>query len=358
MTEPSPNASNQATPHVEPRPGGKPRRRRWRPWVLLFILATLIGLLVVRDDLRRQAAGSATEAIRRLAIDGLGFSPRELFVWRLRIAGLADSPLAQQWQKAAQMAGSDPVPLDRQLRTQRSFSSDSVEAHIYQVTLKRGAELAWRLDRGAGSGGALFASLERRDSDGEFGTDTWSTVTELDTTGQPTRRVVQEDGDYRIVLQPELFATMDYTLTLASGGSLGMPVSGATQRDIGSAFGAPRDGGARSHHGVDIFAPRGTPVTAVADGRVRTGTSNLGGKHVWLSGSLLGFGSPRYYYAHLDAFEVESGADVEAGDVLGYIGNTGNARTTPSHLHFGIYTASGPVDPEPFLQPEPVLPEE
>ncbi|BES69063.1 hypothetical protein RE428_00810 [Marinobacter nanhaiticus D15-8W] len=315
-------------------------------------------MLLVRDDLRRQAIGSTTEAIRTLAIEGLGLSPRELFIWRLKIAGLAESPLGQQWQKAAQVAGSDPVSLDRQLQTQRGFVADVVEAHVYQVTLKRGAELVWRLDRVADSGGELFASLERRDSDGEFGTGTWETVAELDASGQSTRRVVREDGIYRIVLQPELFASVEYNLALASGGSLGMPVSGASQRDIGSPFGAPRDGGARSHHGVDIFAPRGTAVTAVADGRVRTGTSNLGGKHVWLSGSLLGFGSPRYYYAHLDAFEVESGADVDAGDVLGYVGNTGNARTTPPHLHFGIYTASGPVDPEPFLQPEPVLPRE
>lgn len=358
MTEPSAKASSQPTPNVESRPGYPPRRRKWRPWVLLLILIGLVGVLVAREDMRRQAVGSVTEAFRTLAIEGLGLSPRELFLWRLRIAGLANSPLGQQWQEAAQVASSDPMALDGQLQTQRRFAADTVEAHVYQATLQRGAELVWRLDRADGPGGELFASLERRDSDGEFGTDSWTTVTELEASGQPERRVVKDDGIYRIVLQPELFASMEYSLALATGGSLGMPVSGASQRDIGSPFGAPRDGGARKHHGVDIFAPRGTPVTAVADGRVRTGTSNLGGKHVWLSGSLLGFGSPRYYYAHLDAFEVESGADVEAGDVLGYIGNTGNARTTPPHLHFGIYTASGPVDPAPFLQPEPALPDQ
>ena len=86
-------------------------------------------------------------------------------------------------------------------------------------------------------------------------------------------------------------------------------------------------------------------------------TGGIGGKHVWLSSGMLGIGGARYYYAHLDAFNVESGDSVSTGDVLGYVGNTGNARTTPPHLHFGIYTSFGPVDPAPFLRPAPDLPE-
>ncbi len=76
-------------------------------------------------------------------------------------------------------------------------------------------------------------------------------------------------------------------------------------------------------------------------------------------GTRLAFGQhdwPRYYYAHLDGFAVESGDKVKKGEILGYVGNTGNAITTPPHLHFGIY-AGGPVDPAPFLKPEPVLPD-
>jgi len=56
----------------------------------------------------------------------------------------------------------------------------------------------------------------------------------------------------------------------------------------------------------------------------------------------------------LDAFAIASGDTVKRGDVLGFVGNTGNARTTPPHLHFGIYSG-GPVDPVPFLQPQPLL---
>ena len=95
---------------------------------------------------------------------------------------------------------------------------------------------------------------------------------------------MSSSGDYRIVLQPELFARVEYSLDIAHGGSLPFPVAAASQRDIGSRFGAPRDGGAREHHGVDIFAKRGAPVKAVIDGHIRTGTGDIGGNHVWLSG--------------------------------------------------------------------------
>ncbi|MFN2326756.1 MAG: peptidoglycan DD-metalloendopeptidase family protein, partial [Gemmatimonadales bacterium] len=115
----------------------------------------------------------------------------------------------------------------------------------------------------------------------------------------------------------------------------------------GSRFGASRDGGRRAHHGVDIFAPRGTPVVAVSPGTVnRVGTNNLGGLIVWVRDD---FGN-RLYYAHLDSQSVTSGQRVEVGDTLGTVGNTGNARTTPPHLHFGVYRrGEGPVDPWWFI---------
>ncbi|MGO1460730.1 MAG: M23 family metallopeptidase [Marinobacter sp.] len=91
------------------------------------------------------------------------------------------------------------------------------------------------------------------------------------------------------------------------------------------------------------------------DGRVQTDTGGIGGNHVWLSGGMLGIGSASYYYAHLDSFAIESGDVVKKSEILGYVGNTGNARTTSPHLHFGIYSG-GPIDPAPFLKPEPVLP--
>ena len=94
--------------------------------------------------------------------------------------------------------------------------------------------------------------------------------------------------------------------------------------------------------GVDIQAKFRTPVVAVADGRVNTVTeNNLGGKVIFMRPSGKQY---NLYYAHLDSQMVESGQSVKQGDILGLIGNTGNARNTVPHLHFGVYTFNGPVD--------------
>lgn len=351
VTEQTPEPDNVQTEHesVE-QPPIKPKSRIKRSWILFFLLALLVVLLTVRDNLRQNAFESSERAVRYIAFDILGWSPRDIFIWRLRMAGLLDSPLGQRWTHAVELASGQPVRADGQYLTSESFAEDEVEAHVYQVSLERGEKLIWQLSRLDTSDSRLYASLERR----ERNSQEWSTVTELDAGDITNSQVVSKAGDYRFVLQPELFANAEYSLAIANGGSLPFPVEGAAQRDIGSGFGVARDGGARQHHGVDIFAKKGTPVTAVVDGYVRTGTGDRGGKYVWLSGSMIGLGSARYYYAHLDSFAVESGDRVKKGEILGYVGNTGNAITTPPHLHFGIYSG-GPVDPAPFLKPEPVL---
>jgi murein DD-endopeptidase MepM/ murein hydrolase activator NlpD len=126
-----------------------------------------------------------------------------------------------------------------------------------------------------------------------------------------------------------------------------VPVEGIRGAALHSSFGAPRSGG-RQHHGVDILAPRGTPVLAAARGMVvSTRPNTLGGRVVWVAGA----GRRLYYYAHLDrlAPHIGAGRTVEAGDTLGTVGSTGNARGGPPHLHFGVYTTTGPVDPYPLL---------
>lgn len=115
-----------------------------------------------------------------------------------------------------------------------------------------------------------------------------------------------------------------------------------------SVFGDPRDAGARSHEGVDIFAPRGSAVVAVADGWVTsTRTNRLGGNVVWQWDPFRG---QAIYYAHLDSQAVAAGDRVRAGDAIGRVGNTGNARSTPPHLHLGLYRPiEGAIDPLPFI---------
>lgn len=132
--------------------------------------------------------------------------------------------------------------------------------------------------------------------------------------------------------------------TPLSGSSLHMPVVGVRGTDLDDSWHAPRDGGARVHKGIDIFASRGTPVVAVADGIVSfIGDQRLGGHCVWLTTE----SGTSFYYAHLDHWApgLYEGMEVQSGDILGYVGNTGNAIHTPPHLHFAIDQNDEMVNP-------------
>jgi murein DD-endopeptidase MepM/ murein hydrolase activator NlpD len=121
-----------------------------------------------------------------------------------------------------------------------------------------------------------------------------------------------------------------------------------------NSFGAPR-ANTVWHHGEDIFAPLGAPILAVADGIVYSvGWNDIGGLRLWLQDQA----GNEFYYAHLSAFSplAVNGAQVKAGDVLGFMGNTGDAEATPYHLHFEIHPAAlmymgydGVVAPYPYL---------
>ena len=128
---------------------------------------------------------------------------------------------------------------------------------------------------------------------------------------------------------------------------LPVPVQGIRPAQLGDTWGAARSGG-RQHQGIDIFAQKGTPVLANTHGVILSvGQNSLGGQVVWL----LGPDMTRHYYAHLSEYgSYQAGDWVIAGDILGYVGNTGNARTTPPHLHYGIYrNGQGAINPYPLL---------
>jgi murein DD-endopeptidase MepM/ murein hydrolase activator NlpD len=140
---------------------------------------------------------------------------------------------------------------------------------------------------------------------------------------------------------------------LTHGGYV-FPVYGLAS--FGRSFGAPRpDVSGGWHHGVDIFAPEGAPLLAVADGTLfQVGWNPIGGNRLWLRDRQ----GNEFYYAHLSAYSplAVDGANVRAGAVIGFVGHTGDAEGTPPHLHFEIHPVGllslgydGVVDPYPAL---------
>jgi peptidoglycan LD-endopeptidase LytH len=126
-----------------------------------------------------------------------------------------------------------------------------------------------------------------------------------------------------------------------------IPLSGVSKKQIANTWHAAR-GTHRLHEGQDIFASRGTPVYSATRGYVyNIGENRLGGQTV----SVIGAGGRVYYYAHLDSYadHLEEGDYVTPQTILGSVGTTGNARGTPPHLHFGVYTGSGAINPLPLL---------
>lgn len=153
---------------------------------------------------------------------------------------------------------------------------------------------------------------------------------------------------FPVLRHPVVFARL---MTSAAPSVVRVPVMNVTKGQIENTWGAPRSGG-RAHRGVDIFAPRGTPVLSATEGLViRVGTNELGGKVI----NILGPGRQVHYFAHLDHYGgFEEGDAVYAGAIIGYVGNTGNARDTPPHLHYGVYDpARGAVNPWPLLVTSP-----
>ena len=132
---------------------------------------------------------------------------------------------------------------------------------------------------------------------------------------------------------------------------LPVPVQGIKRHGLKDTWGASRSQG-RAHEGIDILAPRGTKVYSATDGLIADlRNNNLGGKVIWVMGPAGSW----HYYAHLDSHKrgLNVGDTVKKGDLIGYVGNTGNARSTAPHLHYGIYLngkGRGAVNPFPYLR--------
>ena len=255
--------------------------------------------------------------------------------------GLDKVALGRDWLAAAARALEQPRPAPLPFSETGYFPPERPDAAAYRLELRRGRKLVIDVKFESMEPARLFVDLYQIEDNAP------PRHLESLPSGQPTLEFdVRRDGAYLLRLQPELLRGGRYTVTQRSLASLAQPIKGFNVASVRSGFGAPRDGGARDHHGIDIFMPRGTPVLASADGVAITDESERGGRVIWLRDSRT---RRNLYYAHLNDWAITSGTRVRTGDVIGYVGNTGNARTTPPHLHFGVYER-GPADPVPFLE--------
>lgn len=273
-------------------------------------------------------------------------SPHERYADGLRSAALADTALARDWLAAAERALAQPLAVTLPMRESGYFGADRPSAAGYRLELQRGRRLAVEVTFDSVETAKLFVDVfEVRDGAAP------KRIASL-TEGLTLTMDVPRDGVYLLRVQAELLRSGRYTLVQRTLASLPFPVSGLTARAVQSEFGADRDAGRRQHEGIDIFATRNTPVLAVVDGTAQSDTNPLGGNVVWLRDRRE---RRSFYYAHLTRAAFEGTSAVSAGDVVGYIGNTGNARTTAPHLHFGVYQG-GAIDPLPFLRADDAAP--
>jgi len=342
----------------------RPRARRA---ALAAAALSLLAACNPRDVVRELRAPPATE--------------HERYARALTDAGLSESALGRDWLLASDSALRAPLQAVLPLRESGFYSRAEARAIAYRVALTGGQRLVLSL-RAEGLPAQLFLDLfeqvgdsvprfehraSARPQPGTDGAGTERPAAAASREGDAAMRAApplaggaavlsrayeaERTGSYVLRLQPELLRDGRFELLVRTEPILAFPVEGRDDGAVQSFFGANRDAGRRSHHGIDIFAPRGTPVVAATDGVVRSTSPNeLGGNVVWLSDARR---RQTLYYAHLDRHAVSPGQVVRAGDTLGFVGNTGNARTTPPHLHFGIYRrGEGAVDPWPWVRRE------
>lgn len=292
---------------------------------LFFILA----LALVLASCKRQTLGIFA-----------GKSEKERYLHQLKQSGIDQTILGKSWVEAGANALENPPQLGIPASVRGSFKSKSVQANAWQLSLQKGATLYMALKWETQDSTRVFLEIIEGQSMQE----------ELAATSsdQEIEFEAEETGTYFIRIQPELLAEGNFDLIVENRSTYAVfPVQGKTSAAVQSFWGVERDGGRRRHEGIDIFADRGTPVIAPVSGVVGSvKETGIGGKQVWLRDSERGW---NLYFAHLDSQAVSNLQRVNAGDTLGFVGNTGNAITTSPHLHFGIY-GRGAFDPFPVVK--------
>lgn len=269
-------------------------------------------------------------------------SPHDAYAASLRAAGLDATELGRTWLAEADRALREPATVTLPSAQPLTFKGADPRAYGFRIRLERGRTLQIAAAPDGTPRPQVFVDLFRLD--GREPAHVKSGAAD----GSNLTYEAPREATYVLRVQPELLRDGAVRLVQLTMASLMFPV--ADRQAVASVFGDPRDAGRRRHEGIDIFAPRGTHAIAAAGGVVTSiGTTRLGGNVVWI------FDPARrlsQYYAHLDRPLVRPGQFVHAGEPVGLVGNTGNARTTPPHLHFGLYAmGEGAIDPLPFVRP-------
>ncbi|MCH5600286.1 M23 family metallopeptidase [Niabella ginsengisoli] len=252
------------------------------------------------------------------------------------------------WKRAYETAMAQPLSIELPFVFSMQIRQTSASALIYKTALKGGEMLIAELQKPSDSSTIfleLFSLLAT-----SSGTD--APLAELKEKEHRVSWVAATNDSVLISLQPPIGDSGIYHIRIYTQPAYLFPVAGKGNSAIQSYWGAARDGGGRSHEGIDIFASRGTPVVAVADGSIGfTGEKGLGGKQVWLRENVADYS---VYYAHLDSIKTSNGSSVKKGDTLGFVGNTGNAAGGAPHLHFGVYGRGGAVNPLHFVRQQDI----
>jgi murein DD-endopeptidase MepM/ murein hydrolase activator NlpD len=267
------------------------------------------------------------------------------------IASTSEAPAVQllrsrAWLDAAELALERPTPVDLPHAEWGGFRGQEPNARGIAFTASAGQILELNLARAeddASRSGAIAVELFLLDTRGGAAQEV--KLAEMPTADSSLRFRLPLEATYVVRLQPAPLTDAIYFVKLELGAALPSPLRGY---QIKSFFGDRRDQGKRHHEGIDMYAPRRTPVLAVADGNATYRENRLGGHTIWLATSK----GVSYYYAHLERVAVGSGQRVKTGDVLGYVGDSGNAAEVGTHLHFGVYQwgSGGAVDPLPLLE--------
>lgn len=270
-------------------------------------------------------------------------SDHENYEHSLKQANLLNSELGSSWQAMAKEALDHPIHISTPFLETIYLNPNKADAYGYRFSVKRGLKVMVEVHNHKEDSTVLFIDLYRIENDSLNQRKHVATANRYE---QIIAFEPRRNADYLLRIQPELLRGGNFDVKIIYVPAFDFPVTGKNSRAIHSVFGDPRDGGKREHHGVDIFAKRHTPIIAPTEGRIRmAGTKGIGGRVVWLYDTKR---NQSLYFAHLEKYLVEKNQNVHPGDTIGTVGNTGNAKNTPPHLHFGIYK-NGPIDPYHFI---------